>query len=70
MLVLFVSLFVISLIHITNAAVYNVISDNKSFNNHDAQPGECLEYYLKNTSNYISISPLILNFTSKWGITI
>ena len=44
MLVLFVSLFASSLVYITNAAVYNVRSDNKSLNNHDAQPGECLEY--------------------------
>ena len=54
MLVLFVSLFASSLVYITNAAVYNVRSDNKSLNNNDTQPGECLEYYLKNTSKYFS----------------
>ena len=54
MLVLFVSLFALSLIHITNAAVYNVRSDNISLNNNDAQPGESLQYYLKNTSKYFS----------------
>ena len=47
-------LFVSFLIHIINASVYNVRSDNTSLDKNDAQPGESLEYYLKNTSKYFS----------------
>ena len=59
------------MLHITtaHAAVYNVRSgDNITISLNDSESGESLEYYLKDTNKYTS--PLILNFTSKWAITI
>ena len=48
-------LFVALLLHITNAIVYYIKSDdNGSINNNDTESAKNLEYYLKNTSKYFS----------------